>query len=244
MYIGGICGGIGSAVANLLSSQNWTVGGYARNAAKVEKLAAAHPDWIIDTVDAGDQPALQGAMNSFTERAGGLHAYVHAVGSVFLKPLHMTKPEEWGQVIFTNLTTAFHACGAALGPMRKQRSGSLVLFSSVAARSGLSNHEAIAAAKGGIEGLVKSLAATYASSGIRANAIAPGLVQTPATAALTSSEQARSISEKLHPLGRLGTAEEVASLVGWLVSDNGSWMSGQILSLDGGISSIVPKPRV
>jgi NAD(P)-dependent dehydrogenase (short-subunit alcohol dehydrogenase family) len=117
------------------------------------------------------------------------------------------------------------------------------LFSSVAAVSGLANHEAIAAAKGGIDGLVKSLAATYASVGIRANAIAPGLVRTKATAALTASEQAVRISEKLHPLGRLGEADEVASLAAWLVSADAGWMTGQTLSLDGGMSAIVPKPR-
>ena len=127
--------------------------------------------------------------------------------------------------------------------MRSQKKGVIILFSSVAAQAGLSNHEAIGAAKGGIDGLVKSIAATYASMGLRANAIAPGLVETPATAQLTSSEQTRQISERMHPLGRIGRPAEVASLAAWLVSEEASWMTGQVISLDGGMGPVVPKPR-
>jgi NAD(P)-dependent dehydrogenase (short-subunit alcohol dehydrogenase family) len=243
VYIGGISGGIGSAIAKRLSSANWTVGGFGRDKSALNALQDAHGDWTLAEVEATDAASMQAAFEQFIEQHGGMDAYIHAVGNVFLKPLHLTSPEEWDGVIATNLSSAFTACRLALGPMRKQKSGSIVLFSSVAAVSGLANHEAIAAAKGGIDGLVKSLAATYANVGIRSNAIAPGLVRTKATAALTASEQAVRISEKLHPLGRLGEADEVASLAAWLVSDDASWMTGQTLSLDGGMSAIVPKPR-
>ena len=151
-------------------------------------------------------------MKSFVAEAGGIDAYVHAVGNVSLKPLHMLSNEDWRAVLAVNLDSAFYAARACIGPMRKQRGGALLFFSSVAARAGLSNHEAIAAAKGGVSGLVTSIASTYAANGIRANAIAPGLVETPATAMLTSNEQALRISERMHPLGRIGRAGEVASL--------------------------------
>lgn len=243
VFIGGIGGGIGSAIANNLSSENWTVGGFGRPSDKWAEFTADHPDYKIFDADATDAEAVERAFADFNEAVGGVDAYVHAIGSVALKPLHMIAPGEWDEVIATNLTSAFYAARAAVNMMRRQRNGVILLFSSVAAQAGLSNHEAIAAAKGGVEGLVRSISATYASNGIRANAIAPGLVETPATVALTSNEQARRISERMHPLGRIGTAAEVASLAAWLVSDNASWMTGQVIALDGGMGTIVPKPR-
>jgi NAD(P)-dependent dehydrogenase (short-subunit alcohol dehydrogenase family) len=186
---------------------------------------------------------VDAAVQSFTEAQGGLDAYVHAIGSVSLKPLHMLSDGDWRDVVGTNLDSAFYAARSCIKPMRKQRSGVFVFFSSVAAGAGLSNHEAIAAAKGGVSGLVRSIAATYASNGIRANAIAPGLVKTPATSMLTSNEQALRISERMHPLGRVGEADEIASLATWMISGEASWMTGQVISMDGGMGSIVPKPR-
>lgn len=215
-----------------------------RTAQQQEKLRQQHPDWQVYVADATDAEAVAGAIKSYVDAVGGMDAYVHAVGSVFLKPLHLTRIEEWHTVMQTNLHSAFYAAKAAIEPMRRQKSGAMLFFSSVAAVSGLANHEAIAAAKGGISALVRAIAATYASNGIRANAIAPGLVQTPATAMLTGSEQAKAISEKLHPLGRLGRAEEMAALAAWLISAEASWLTGQTISADGGMSAIVPKPRV
>lgn len=243
VFIGGISGGIGSSLADRLSSDGWHVGGFGRPSDKWEAFSQAHSDYTLHEADATDPHAVEEAFRRFSEAAGGIEAYVHAIGSVSLKPLHMLSPADWEAVLATNLHSAFYAAKAAVGIMRKQKNGVLVFFSSVAAQAGLSNHEAIAAAKGGVEGLVRSISATYAANGIRANAIAPGLVETPATEALTGNEQARRISERMHPVGRIGTAEEVASLAAWLVSGNGSWMTGQVLSLDGGMGSIVPKPR-
>ena len=243
VFIGGIAGGIGSSIANLLSSENWTVGGFGRPSDKWSEFAEKHENYHLFPADATDADAVDQAFKEFNDAAGGIDAYVHAIGSVSLKPLHMISTDEWNDVISKNLNSAFYAGKAAVNIMRRQKNGVLVFFSSVAAKAGLSNHEAIAAAKGGVEGLVRSISATYASNGIRANAIAPGLVETPATSALTSNEQARRISERMHPVGRIGNAAEVASLAAWLVSDNASWMTGQVISMDGGMGTIVPKPR-
>ena len=186
VFIGGIAGGIGSSIANLLSSENWTVGGFGRPSDKWSAYTEKHADLHLYTADATDAEAVEEAFREFNEAAGGIDAYIHSIGSVSLKPLHMISTSEWDDVISKNLNSAFYAAKAAVNIMRRQKNGVLVFFSSVAAKAGLSNHEAIAAAKGGVEGLVRSISATYAANGIRANAIAPGLVETPATASLTS----------------------------------------------------------
>jgi NAD(P)-dependent dehydrogenase (short-subunit alcohol dehydrogenase family) len=109
-----------------------------------------------------------------------------------------------------------------------------VFASSVVARIGVANHEAIAAAKGGLEAMVRSAAATYASRGVRVNAVAPGLVETPLAAAMTAPGPGRDASLRLHPLGRLGQPADIASALELLVEN--PWLTGQILAVDGGLS--------
>ncbi len=243
VFIGGIAGGIGSSLAERLSSGKWTVGGYGRPSDKWTEFKESHDAYDLYDADATDPESLEKAVSGFCETAGGIDAYVHAIGSVFLKPLHLISDEDWQNVISCNLNSAFYAARAVIKPMRRQKSGTFLFFSSVAAHAGLSNHEAIGAAKGGIDGLVKSIAATYAANGIRANAIAPGLVRTGATSQLTANEQALRFSKRMHPLGRIGDPDEVASLAAWLVSSDASWMTGQTISLDGGMGTVLPKPR-
>ena len=121
--------------------------------------------------------------------------------------------------------------------------GSVVLISSAAAMVGLSNHEAISAAKAGIIGLTLSAAATYASSNIRINAVAPGLVETSLTTSITQNEMSRKYSESMHALGRLGTPEDVARAVIFLLNPENTWITGQILGVDGGLSHIRAKAK-
>ena len=123
--------------------------------------------------------------------------------------------------------------------MRKH-GGSVVLVSSVAARRGLPNHEAIAAAKAGIEGLTLSAAASYARYQIRFNAVAPGLTKTPMTQSITDNPRSLEYSKSLHPLGRIGEADDVSSAISWLLSVEQSWITGQIIHIDGGLSSVQP----
>lgn len=197
----------------------------------------------VFSADMTKSDAVDSAFAAVAGQYEQLDAYIHAVGSVFLKAAHLTSDEELYTVLSTNLLSAFYSLRSAVKIMRRRKAGSLVYFSSVAAQIGLSQHEAIAAAKGGIDGMVRSAAATYAPLGIRINAVAPGLVETQATAALTGNANARELSERMHPLGRLGQPDEVASLVSWLVSEEASWVTGQIWSMDGGMGAIVPKPR-
>ena len=127
--------------------------------------------------------------------------------------------------------------------MQKQGSGCCLFFSTTAAQVGIANHEAIAAAKGGIEAMVRSAAATYAPRGLRINAIAPSLTDTPLAEPLIGSPQGLEISKRMHPLGDIMHAEQVASLAHWLISDAAAGVTGQTFVMDGGLSSIVPKPR-
>jgi NAD(P)-dependent dehydrogenase (short-subunit alcohol dehydrogenase family) len=121
--------------------------------------------------------------------------------------------------------------------------GSILLFSSAAGRLGLANHDAIAAAKAGIIGLTLSASATYAARGLRVNCIAPGLVRTQLSEKITSNPSAEAFSTALHPLGRLGTPSDIAPLAALLLSEQGSWITGQVIGVDGGLATLKSPPK-
>ncbi|MDZ8171125.1 SDR family NAD(P)-dependent oxidoreductase [Microbacterium xanthum] len=188
-------------------------------------------------LDASDFDAVDAAV----AQAGELDGVACFAGSMLLKPAHLTSRAQFDGVVSASLQTAFATVRAAGRHMR--RGGSVVLVSSAAAMAGLSNHEAIAAAKAGVMGLTLSAAATYASSGLRVNAVAPGLTQTPLTASLTETEGSRRVSEAMHALGRLGEPEDVARAAVFLLDPANSWITGQVLGVDGGLGSVRPKIR-
>lgn len=243
ILIGGITGGIGSALARQLIAQGHQVSGFARNQERIDALSEELGIHAI-RCDATDAEALEGAIRELAERHDGIDAYVHAVGSIFLKPAHMTSPDDWLNTLHVNLSSAFYALRAVAKIMQQQAHGNCLFFSTAAAQTGIANHEAIAAAKGGIEAMVRSAAATYSSKGLRINAIAPSLTDTPLAQPIIGSEQARNISERMHPLGAIGDADDVASLAAWLISDQARFVTGQTYVIDGGISTVVPKPKV
>jgi NAD(P)-dependent dehydrogenase (short-subunit alcohol dehydrogenase family) len=139
--------------------------------------------------------------------------------------------------VATNLTSAFATVRSAARVMMSG-GGSIVLVSSAAARGGLANHEAIAAANAGVIGLTLSAAATYAGHGIRVNSVAPGLVRTPLTARLIATETSLKMSAAMHPLGRIGEPGEVAAAIAWLLDPQQSWVTGQVLGIDGGLATV------
>ena len=159
-----------------------------------------------------------------------------------VKPAHLTSPEAWIQTLDTNLNTAFYALSYCTKIMSRQ-GRQLPVFQYSCGSMGLANHEAIAAAKGGIEAMVRSAAATYSHRGIRINAIAPSLTDTPLAKPIVGNPQSLKISQQMHPLGRIGHPDEVASLAEWLLGEQGSFVTGQTYVMDGGLSTVVPKPR-
>jgi NAD(P)-dependent dehydrogenase (short-subunit alcohol dehydrogenase family) len=180
---------------------------------------------------------VDGCLEQALAHFGRLDGVANCIGSIVLKPAHSTSEAEWHDTLAANLTTAFAITRAAARTMQNT-GGSIVLVSSAAARIGLANHEAIAAAKAGIVGLTLSAAATYGPRGVRVNCVSPGLVRTPMTARLTANEATLKMSTAMHALGRIGEPEEVAAAIEWLLGPQQKWVTGQVLGIDGGLGSI------
>lgn len=236
---------MGEALARRLHKDGWKVAGIARNGEKLEKLAGELDGLWTKSIDATDAEALKDAVEEAAGEMGGLGAYAHLVGSIFLKPAHLTSVEEWSETIRLNLDSAFYGVRAATGLMQKgSDGGSIVLVSTGAARKGLSNHESIAAAKAGIEGLARSAAATYAMKQIRVNVVAPGMTETPMAEPIIGNEKGRLFSERMHPLGRLGQPDEVAAMIAFLLREDAQFITGQTIGVDGGLATLGIKPKV
>lgn len=245
VLIAGITGGIGAELARRFLEAGWDVAGFARSEDRLRSFVEDHPGVVTYAADATDSSQVDQVFERWCDKAGRLDAYVHCVGSIILKPAHSTSDEEFDETISLNLRSAFLGLRAASGVMMKQSGGgSISLVSTVAAQVGVPNHEAIAAAKGGIDGLVRSAASTYAGKGVRVNAVAPGMVETDMAKPLLGSDQAKKLSAAMHPLGRVGKPEDIASTLFFLSQTENDWVTGQVWSVDGGMSSVRQRVKV
>ena len=160
---------------------------------------------------------------------------VYCPGSINLKPFHLLKPEDFEMDFRLNVLGAVKVLQSLYPRLRKSENASVLLFSSVAVQKGMSFHTSIASSKGAIEALVRSLAVEWAPK-IRVNAIAPSLVATPLSEKITSNEKSLQITIDRHPLKRIGSVGDIAGTASFLLSPESSWITGQVLAVDGGLS--------
>lgn len=235
----GAAGGVGRCVVARLAADGWQVIVTSRRA---EHLTAAFGNQHLQV--AADCSTVAGARQILQVAVAHQMlptALAHCVGNIRLGAMHRMSEADFNDCLNANLVSAFHTLSAFVGGLREARSpGAAVLVSSAAARIGTPNHEAVAAAKAGLEGLVRGAAASYAANAIRVNAVAPGIMETPASAGVIASPAARDGAARQYPLPGIGSADELAELMVWLLSDSAARVTGQVWSLDGGFSSIRP----
>lgn len=167
-----------------------------------------------------------------------LHGLVYLPGTITLKPFQGLKAENFLHDYEINVLGAIKVIEKCIKKLKGAGGSSIVLFSTVAAQLGLNYHTSVAAAKGALEGFGRSLAAEFASKQVRVNLIAPSLTDTPLAKNLLSSEDKKEASDQRHPIGRYGQPGDIANMAFYLLSDQSSWITGQVLHVDGGLSTL------
>ena len=224
LIIGG-SSGIGLALADLLSSSN-NIYIASRSSDNLAGLNAHHInfDATSESLDASLLPEK-------------LDGFVYCPGSINLRPFKGLSVEAFEKDFQINVTGAINSLKNVLGNLSASGNASIVFFSTVAVQTGMPFHSSVAASKGAIEGLTRSLAAEFAPK-IRVNAIAPSLVNTPLASKFLNNDTKLEKANERHPLGRIGSAKEIAQATAFLLGEESSWMTGRVLQLDGGIGNL------
>ncbi len=220
--------GIGKKIASELLIDGHEVFNFSRTASDLAGILNYTWDAESDNFDV------------FQNIQGSIDGLVYCPGTISLKPFNRFTSKDFEKDFKINVLSAVGVIQALINGLKSSSSSSIVLFSTVAVQTGMNFHASIAAAKGAIEGLTKSLAAEFASSNIKVNAIAPSLTQTELAASLTNSPEKIEASAKRHPINRIGQPEDIASLACFLLNKQNQWITGQILHVDGGLSTLKP----
>lgn len=223
LLVGGSTG-IGKEIAEQLAPDHSVIVA-SRNKGKLsENITHIEFDVLKDDISKIDLP-------------GTIDGFVYCPGSIDLKPFKMIKPDHFEKEMNLNFFGMVRCLQGVLNKLKNSQQASLVFFSTVAVQTGMPFHTCVAAAKGAIEGFAKSLAAEYAPS-FRVNVIAPSLTNTPLAEKLLSNEDKIKKMDQRHPLKRIGSPKDIASLAAFLLSEESSWITGQVLGIDGGLSTL------
>jgi 3-oxoacyl-[acyl-carrier protein] reductase len=228
--------GIGRAIAQRLGSVGATVVCVARGdnaVATAEAIVQAGGAAEAQGVDVTDAAAVEALVADIMTRHGRIDILVSNAGIARDQLMLRMKRADWDEVIATNLTASFTWCQAVLKPMIRQRSGRIVAISSVVGQMGNAGQANYAASKAGLIGFCKALAREVASRNVTVNVVAPGLIGTDMTKAITDNAKGDWASQI--PMGRMGTPEDIAAAVGFLASDEASYITGQVLAVNGGM---------
>jgi 3-oxoacyl-[acyl-carrier protein] reductase len=232
----GASGGIGAAIARQLHAQGATVILAGRRREALEALAQALGERVrVEVAELADAAAAE-RLIAGAEAGGALDVLINNAGLTRDNLALRMKDEDWQTILDVNLSAAFRLSRNALRGMMRRRWGRIVNITSIVALTGNPGQANYAAAKAGMIGMTKSLAAEVASRGITANCVAPGLIETPMTEALSDEQQTR-LLERV-PLGRLGSGAEVAAAVGYLASEEAAYVTGQTLHVNGGMAMV------
>lgn len=231
--------GIGRAIALRLAADGFAVGvNYANSAAKAEEVVAeieaGGGSAVAVRADVADSAAVTSMFETVAEALGPVSVLVNNAGITDDGLMLRMSEDQFDRVIDTNLKSAFLCTKAALRGMMRAKHGRIINISSVSGVSGNPGQANYAASKAGVIGLTKSTAKEIGSRGITVNAVAPGFIETDMTEAL--GETVTELASKQISVGRLGRPEEVASLVGYLASDEASYITGQTIVIDGGLA--------
>lgn len=241
VIIFGGSGGIGSAVAGALVAKGRRVHLVGRDAAKLSAVADTMGA-TMSVADVEDPDAVTRAVEEAAEIGGGaLSGLCYAVGTINLKPLAKLTDADFTRDFAVNALGAARAIQAALPALKAaEGTASVLLFSTVAVGQGFTAHASVALAKGAVEGLTRALAAELAPK-IRVNAIAPSLVRTPLASGLTANASMAAAIGQMHALPRLGEAADIAPMAALLLGDEADWITGQVIGVDGGRSTLRTK---
>lgn len=223
----GASSGIGKALAvQLANAGNNVFGTFNKN-----EIQSDHPNIKYNNLNVLDENC---SFNFLPETLTGI---IYCPGSINLRPFEKTKPDDFTNDYKLQVIGAIKVIQAAISKLKNSDNAAILFFSTVAVQVGLPYHTQVSASKGALEGLTKALAAEYAPK-IRVNCIAPSLTDTPLAASLLNSEQKKEANALRHPLKRIGTSMDIANIAAFLLSEKASWITGQIIHVDGGISSL------